>query len=225
MRPRPLFLLSLLIIMAVITAFNAVAQTTTPMAFTDRDTDTPTQKLGDLWRGVSAQVELSYHVKFARLTGDDELEDGELKITLPDGTEARVWVGLGNDNVILVVEKNGQELGSRVLETQSCGILGCNEAKGTVTVTVSVDCNGYVYIATPAGRWSIGYISETGLASLTGDNDAVVVDTDDQGCAAPPPGADKPQEQLPTGPSKWLYLGVAAGLGFAVAGALLAFKR
>ena len=99
--PRLLAFSPLLLLVIALYAQVAAAQTTTatPLLFTNRDNDVADQFKGDLWAGTGATFTLEYHVKFARLTGDDEVKDGEVKFVLPDGTEYRVWVGVGDDNV------------------------------------------------------------------------------------------------------------------------------
>jgi hypothetical protein len=205
-------------------ASTDTSTTTTPLAFSHRDMDTADQVLGNMWWGTHAIVTLGYDVKFARLTGDDELHDGEIKLVLPGGHEVGVWVGLGNDNVILRIYRDGELVKEKEIAHQDCGLASCNEAKGTIQVQIDVSCNGAVTVSAAGLSVSAPALPSNTMATLVGDNDAQVGSFVDEHCAQPPAGAQPPSDHpssLPAFKAAALGAGIVA-LALAV---LLAPKR
>ena len=221
MKPLTTIFLILALIAIPLVSVVVTHADTTELWFSSRDTDIPDQDYGAMWKGTHVTVNLNYDVKFARLSGDDEIKDGELKLVLPDGSDIRVWVGLGNDNVVLRMYKAGQLVKEKEIEHQQCGTLSCNEAKGSVSVNIDIECNGFVKVSA-AGLTVTGSMAG-GRAELFGDNDVTVGQFIDEHCSQPPGNAQ------PVGGTKHnatvIYALAGAGAIAALLGGMLFLRR
>ncbi len=169
---KVLFPIMFSMVVAVLLLGGVHSYAATELVFNQRDSDTANIHLGDLGLGYEARLTLRYEVQLSSWEGDDEITDGELVFSA-NGVNYRVWVGLGDDNVIVTVSKDGsvayeKELGHQQGWTRQT-------LSGTVDVRVERDCNGVTSIYVNGQRVLSTGSDPTRAVALMGDDDAVLL--------------------------------------------------
>jgi len=124
------------------------------------DNDAATMPLGDLAPGRYLEAALEYDVGFSRF-GDEEHRDGEISFGAREGN-VRIWVGLGNDNVVVRMYVSGEVVWEREIARQDCWY-GCG-ASGAIEVKIIETCEGQLMV----------YVDGDHVRSFTADTTAAV---------------------------------------------------
>jgi len=159
--------LFLLAVVAPLAALLATAQTK-PVYL---DADAATLKLTDMKPGDYISVRLDYDVGFSVL-GDEEHKDAEIAFTAREGA-VRIWVGLGNDNVVARVYRGGEVVWEKELARQTCWY-GCG-ASGSVEAKLVETCEGQVLVYVGGDQVASFTVDPTVALTVMKDNDATLL--------------------------------------------------
>ena len=212
---KTFFPLLLLATIAILAAHASVvhAENQTQLAFTSRDNDVADTHLVDITPGVESRFKLEYKVQLSSWEGDDELKDGELAFDA-NGHSIRIWVGLGNDNVVLrVYEDNNVKYEKEIAHQDGWRR---QDISGRVDIRIKRECSGLIKVYYGDRQiYSIGS-NPTRAIAVYGDNDAIhEYDAKIASCDV------QSEDAVKTGNTKFMVAAgaAAAGLGLAAVAA------